>query len=212
MIMTHQQVDTDELIARAGRGDNAACQQLLVRHRDRLKRMVAIRLDRRVAARIDPSDIVQEALLEAAQKLAGYLRDRPVPFYPWLRRLAWEHLLDTHQRHIAAQKRSTTREERQAPGLPDESALELAKRLVASGTSPSNHLIRNEVRGRVQAALAQMDEHDREILVMRYLEQLSMAEIAAVLEISEPAVKMRHTRALRRVSGLLGGDPREGRQ
>jgi RNA polymerase sigma-70 factor (ECF subfamily) len=197
--------DSEELIVRARRGESGARQQLLARHRDRLRRMVAVRLDRRLAARLDPSDVVQEALLDAAQRLSDYLEHRPVPFYPWLRRLAWEHLLKLHQKHITARKRSASREERQVLALPDESALELARRLVSPGTSPSNGVLREEVRGRVQAALARLPEGDREVLVLRYLEQLSMAEIAAVLDISEGAVKMRHTRALRRLCGLLGG-------
>src|SRR5262245_48665523 len=105
MSMMPHASDTEELVARAGRGDSAACQELLMRHRERLCKMVAVRLDRRLAARIDPSDVVQEALLEAAQKLSQYLRRRPVPFYAWLRRLAWEHLVDIHERHLAARKR-----------------------------------------------------------------------------------------------------------
>jgi RNA polymerase sigma-70 factor (ECF subfamily) len=200
--------DTEELLARAQGGDVAASQQLLVRHRDRLCRMVAVRLDRRLAARVDPSDVVQEALAEAAHKLSVYLRQRPLPFYPWLRRLAWEHLLKVHQRHLAARKRSAGREEH---GLPDESALALAQRLVAPGTSPSNHLLREELRRRVQDALAQLPIGDREVLVLRYLEDLRFGAIAEVLAVNEAAVKMRHTRALRRLCGLLGGDPREER-
>ena len=204
MVVPHD-ADTEELIARARRGDGGARQQLLMRHRDRLCRMVAVRLDRRLAARFDPSDVVQEALLDADQRLSDYLEQRPLPFYPWLRRLAWEHLLKLKQRHLAARKRSANREERQGFGLPDASALELAQRLVSQGTSPSNGLLRDEVRGRVQAALTRLPEGDREVLVLRYLEKLSMGEVAAVLEITEGAVKMRHTRALGRLCGLLGG-------
>jgi RNA polymerase sigma-70 factor, ECF subfamily len=108
---------------------------------------------------------------------------------------------------VTARKRSTRREEH--PGLSDESVLELAQRLVAPGASPSSHLVREELRHRVRTALAQLAPTDGEILVMRYLEQLSMSDIAGILEISEGAVKMRHTRALRRLCGLLGGDPLE---
>jgi RNA polymerase sigma-70 factor (ECF subfamily) len=207
--MTARDADTEELIESASRGDAAARQQLLGRYRDRLRRMVAVRLDRRLAARLDPSDVVQEALLDAAQQLADYLRQRPLPFYPWLRRFAWEHLVKLHQLHLAARKRSAAREEPQPLALPDESAQELAQRLVAPGTSPSNHLLREELRGRVRAALARLPEGDREILVLRYLEQLSISEIAAVLGASEGAVKMRRTRALDRLCGLLGMRPGE---
>src|SRR5947199_6728907 len=128
--MARRDADTEELLARAGRGDSAAREQLLGRHRERLCRMVAVRLDRRLAARIDPSDVVQEALMEASRKLSNYLRQRPLPFYPWLRRLAWEHLVKLHQRHLAARKRSVTREEQGIRGLPDESPAELAERPV----------------------------------------------------------------------------------
>ncbi|HTK78727.1 MAG TPA: RNA polymerase subunit sigma, partial [Gemmataceae bacterium] len=94
--MTAQTSDSEELLRRAGGGDEPARQQLLARYRDRLRRMVAVHLDPRLAARLDPSDVVQDALLDAAGKLSHYLRTRPVPFYPWLRRLAWEHLVKLH--------------------------------------------------------------------------------------------------------------------
>ena len=201
--------DTEQLIEQASQGDPAAREQLLVRHRDRLRRMVRVRMDRRLAARVDPSDVVQEALADAADKLSDYLRRRPLPFYPWLRRLAWERLVKLHRRHIRAGVRSVRREEPGLPALPDESALELARRLIAPGSSPSHHLVREELRGRVQAALARLSEVDREVLVMRYLEQLSNAEIGAAVGLSEGAVKMRHLRALERLRGLLAGERKE---
>jgi RNA polymerase sigma-70 factor, ECF subfamily len=185
LIMTPPEPDTEELLARAGEGDDRARQQVLVRHRDRLKRMVALHLDRRVSARIDPSDVVQEALADAAQKLSAYLRERPLPFYPWLRRLAWERLVKLHQHHLHARKRSARREEQPVLDLPDDSALELAKRLASSVSSPSKNLLRAELRRRVQAGLAALPPRDREVLVLRYLEQLSTKEIAAVLGIGE---------------------------
>ena len=101
--------DTEQLLDRAGRGDATARQQLLARHRDRLRRMVALRLDRRLAARVDPSDIVQESLAEAHQHLSEYLRDRPLPFYAWLRQFAWERVAKQYERHVRAQRRSVTR-------------------------------------------------------------------------------------------------------
>lgn len=170
--------------------------------------MIAARLDRRLAARIDPSDVVQEALLDASRLLPAYLRDRPLPFYPWLRRLAWKRLVKLQQRHLGAQKRSVSREEQQIPLLPEESAVALAGRLVARGSSPSNHLLREEMRGRVQEDLTRLPEHYREVLVLRFLEELSTSEMAAVLGITEAAVKTRQTRALDRLGRLLGRDPR----
>src|SRR4029077_10691431 len=106
-----QQPDTEELLQRAGAGDRAARQQLLARHRGRLRQMVALRIDRRLAARVDPSDVVQEALADAAQSLSDYLKTRPLPFSPWLRRFAWERLLQLHRYHLQAQRRSVDREQ-----------------------------------------------------------------------------------------------------
>jgi RNA polymerase sigma-70 factor (ECF subfamily) len=204
------QVETEELIERAARGDDAARHELLARHRDRLKRMVAVHLDRRVAARVDPSDIVQEALLVAHRDLSDYLRHQPLPLYPWLRQLAWERLLKWHRAHIAAQKRSVGREEPWDVPLPEESAVQLAHRLIAAGTSPSRRLLRDELRQRVRAALEVSSPRDREVLVMRHLEEMSSAEIAATLGITERAVKARHTRALERLRSLLDGDRSQG--
>jgi RNA polymerase sigma-70 factor (ECF subfamily) len=136
------------------------------------------------------------------------LEERPLPFYPWLRRLAWERLVKLHQRHIRAGKRSVTREAEWQ--LPDESAEALARRLVTPGSSPSRRLVRQELHARVQAALGELAERDREVLVMRYLEGLSTREVAAVLGVTEGAVKVRHFRALERLRRLLGDELGEG--
>ncbi len=201
-----QHPDTDQLLEQARGGDPGARQELLVRHSTRLQRMVALHLDRRLAARIDPSDVVQEALAEAAQRLSDYLRRRPLPFYPWLRQLAWERLIDLRRRHLHAGKRSVTREEAGILDLPEDSAVELASRLVDVGSSPSDHVLREELRARVQVALARLAPRDREVLVLRHLEQLSTREVAAVLRITDSAVKTRHLRALERLHRLLGED------
>jgi RNA polymerase sigma-70 factor (ECF subfamily) len=191
------------LVERAVRGDYQAREQLLAGNRARLRQMVAVRLDRRVSPRVDPSDVVQDALAEAARKLPDYLKEQPVPFYPWLRRIAWEHLAKAHRRHLGTKKRSIAREVAGEGALPDESVLLLAARLVDPGDSPSAHLAREELCARVQGALARLAEYDREVLALRYLEDLSIREMAAILGISEGAVKMRHLRALERLRPLL---------
>jgi RNA polymerase sigma-70 factor (ECF subfamily) len=203
------EADTDQLLDRAAGGDAAARGQLLQRHRQRLKRMVAVRADPRLAARVDPSDIVQETLADAAAQLDDYLRRRPLAFYPWLRGIAQNRLAALYRRHVQARRRSVTREER-ALGLPDRSALELAERLFARGSSPSAGLQRDEVRSRVRAALAALSERDREVLVLRHLEELSAREAGQVLGLSEGAVRVRHLRALHRLRDLLGPEFRGG--
>jgi RNA polymerase sigma-70 factor (ECF subfamily) len=197
--------DTEHLLARAAAGDIDARDRLLARHRDRLRRMIAVRADPRLAARVDPSDVVQDTLAEAAGKLDGFLRTRPLPFYPWLRRLALERLAALHRRHVQARRRSVTREADRMD-LPDGSALELADHLFARQSSPSARLRREELQTRVRSALAALREADREVLVLRHLEGLPAKEIAAVLGTSEGAVHTRHVRALHRLRVRLGPD------
>jgi RNA polymerase sigma-70 factor (ECF subfamily) len=185
-------------------------QQLLDRHRHRLKRMVAVRMDPQLNARFDPSDVVQDVLAEAARKLPDYASSISIPFYPWLRRIARDRLIDLHERHVRAQKRSVAREGPPYLGLPDESAMHLAEQMVARGTSPSGGVLREELRTRVRSALEELDPADREILVMRHLEQLQVNEIASLLGVSEGAVKMRRLRAAERLRELLEGNTEEG--
>jgi RNA polymerase sigma-70 factor, ECF subfamily len=201
------QADTDQLLARAGAGDQQARQDLLARHRSRLRQMVALRIDRRMAARVDPSDVVQDALADAARNLSDYLKTRPLPFYPWLRQFAWERLLQLHRFHLRAQRRSVGREQLRIFDLPDDSEIALAARLVNSGSSPSGRMLRAELRERVRTALDGLEPRDREVLVLRYLEQLATKDIAAVLGISEAAVKTRHRRALERLRRRLDETP-----
>src|SRR6516162_6167392 len=171
--------DIEQLLARARSGEEAAQEALLVQHRERLRRMVAVRLDPRISARVDPSDVVQEALAVAAELLPEYLREQPIPFYPWLRRLAWERLVKLHRQHIGTKKRSVAREV--MPELPDDSVDALALLVVGDNTSPSKHAVRKELQNRVRVALNELSERDREVLILRYLEQLSASEIASIL-------------------------------
>jgi RNA polymerase sigma-70 factor (ECF subfamily) len=202
--------DTEELLRRAAVGDASAVNQLLSRHRGRLAQMVHARMDPRVRARVDPSDVVQETLVAASQKMHSYLASRPLPFYPWLRQIAWEKLVHLHERHLTAGKRSVTREQRADVGLSEQSAIQLAEQLVGAGSSPSVAAVRRELRERVQQALSELSADDRELLVQRYVEQMSSKEIGAMLGATEAAVNMRHMRALERMRRLLANDITEG--
>jgi len=198
--------DTQDLIDRAGQGEDAARHVLLEQYRDYLRRMVAVRLDRRLAPRMDASDVVQEALVEADRRLDEYLRERPIPFYAWLRQIAGDRIVDAHRQHVASQKRSVTREDASCE-LPDESSFALARCLFADDTSPSNRLIRQENQEEIRRAIDALSPKDRDVLVMRHLEQLGTAEIAATLGVAEGTVKVRLLRALVRLRELLGAEP-----
>jgi RNA polymerase sigma-70 factor (ECF subfamily) len=202
--------DTDLLLDRVRHGDAGARRRLLDRHRQRLRRAVARRLDRRLAARVDPSDVVQEALAEADRRLDDYARQRPLPFYPWLRQLADERLAVLYRRHVKAQRRSVEREQQLAAPLSHESIAALAERLVDRGSRPGGRLVREELRRQVLDALDRLSETDRTVLVLRHLEQRPTAEVAERLGISEGAVRVRMVRALARLRELLADLFEEG--
>ncbi len=198
--------DTDLLLKRARAGDAEARDALLMRHRHRLKRMFAIWMDRRLTVRVDPSDAVQDTLVLAAQRLEVYLNDPVLPFYAWLRQMAWERLIQLRRRHVYAAKRSVRREAWRARDLPDESAQLLVNRLCASDAAPDRLLHRKEQRQRIRNAIDDLPAHDREILVLFHLEGLSTKEIAAILQISVATAKVRHFRAVRRMKERLKGE------
>jgi RNA polymerase sigma-70 factor (ECF subfamily) len=198
--------ETERLIRDASQGDAEAMRRLLDRHRERLRRMISLRLDSRLRARVDASDVVQETLADAAAKFCNYARERPLPLYPWLHRLAVERLAAVHRKHRRAEARSVAREQIGGFTWPDSSARLLVERLTATDTTPGHALIRNERRRLLHVALAALAPPDREVLVMRYLEELTFPEIAAILGIGEGAAKMRHLRALKRIRTLMGGE------
>lgn len=199
---------TRELLKQAERGDGEAVGQLLERHRESLRRVIHLRLDRAIQRRVDASDIVQEVLLEASRRLPEYLKSPAIPFHLWLRQMARDRLIDAHRRHQVAERRAIDREQPiELAVFMDRSSIELAANLRDHELTPAAAAIRQELERRFHTVLAQLDEEDREILIMRYFEQLSNQEVAHALGLSEPAAGMRHLRALRRLRALLGETP-----
>jgi RNA polymerase sigma-70 factor, ECF subfamily len=198
-----EQDETDSLLERAACGDESARATLLLQHRGRLLKMVSVRMDARLRVRSDPSDLVQEVLYEANEHLNDFVRERPVPFHVWLREIAWKRLMDLKRRHIGSARRSLLREAPRAFDLPVESSVALVDRLISRGPSPSAQAQVNERRALVRAALESLPPLDREILVLRYLEQLSPTVIGEILGMKRGAVSTRHTRALARLRELL---------
>lgn len=183
-------------------GDTAALALLFENCRPRLRRMVELRLDARLAARLDPSDVLQEVYLDIAGQIDGYLRAPKVNFYIWLRGLALERLLKLQRRHLGADCRAVGREE----VFPLESSAALAKQLLARGPSPGDAVVKAELRRRVQLALAKLDDDDREIILMRDFEGMTNGEVAQTLGLSASGATMRYGRALFRLKEILNSD------
>jgi RNA polymerase sigma-70 factor, ECF subfamily len=201
--------DGDALIRRAGAGDRQALAVLFHRHRKRLRQMVRLRLDQRLQGRVDPSDVLQEAFLDLAEKLPEYARQRSeIPLFLWLRLVTGERLLRIHRQHLGAAMRDAGREVSLHRGaLPQASGGSLAAQLLGRFTSASQAMIRVEVQLQLQQALNGMDPTDREIIALRHFEELSNSEAAAVLEISPQAASNRHLRAMTRLQAILKSIP-----
>jgi RNA polymerase sigma-70 factor (ECF subfamily) len=190
---------TERLLDRVRAGDRQAFEELLVQYRPNLRRFVVLRLDLRLRARVDPSDIVQEAQLEAVRRLDAYLADPVLPLPLWLRQLAQDRLVMAYRRHVKAACRGV----RQEVPLPEKSSLVLARQLLARGSTPSQKLEREELVRRVRQAVAQLADADREILLMRSFEGLAFEEVSCLLKIDAAAARKRHGRALLRLGKLL---------
>ena len=198
--MSEYNVDTDHLLRQAVEGNSSAGTTLLDRYRNRLKNMVRVRMDQRLQGRFDPSDVVQDALIEAHRRLPEFANSRPMEFYPWLRGLAWDRLVDLHRQHLNAAKRTVDRE------LADASSHALVTYLADSRFSPLRDVLRDELRERIQTALDQLSSVAREVLLLRFVEQLSVRESSHVLGITESALKSRQLRALKALGQQLDGD------
>lgn len=199
---------TQNLLVQVQGGDRAAVNRLFERHRTSLRRLIQLRLDKRIAQRVDASDIVQDVLLEANARLKDYLVDPRMPFHLWLRQLAQDRMIDMHRRHRGAQRRSLDREQSlAAPQFADQSGFDLMGQLADHELTPAAASIRKELEARFLIALEQLDEEDREILLMRHFEQLGNGEVAEALGLSAAAAGMRHLRALRKLRAILGERP-----
>jgi RNA polymerase sigma-70 factor (ECF subfamily) len=196
--------ETQELLDQALGGDSAAVERLLTAHREPVRRMIDLRLDPAIAARVDASDVVQDVLLEASRRLDDYLARPVMPFHLWLRHIAKDHIIDAHRRHRQAQRRGVDREQPMVPAaLAGKSSVELAARLMDPERTPASAAIQHELERRLHAALLELDEADRDVILMRHFEQLSNQDVAASQGLTEAAASMRYLRAMRRLRALL---------
>lgn len=194
------------LLDRVRKGDADAVNGLLERHREAIRRMIDQRLDRVVQQRVDASDIVQDVLIEANRRLGDYLTNPTMPFQLWLRHMARDRLIDAHRRHRVAASRSLDKEvSLEAAGAADRSRANLAGELADRELTPAAVATWRELERRFAAAVEQLEEDDRQIVLLRHFEHLTTAEAAEVLGLSKPAAGMRYLRAMRRLRVLLEG-------
>jgi RNA polymerase sigma-70 factor, ECF subfamily len=200
--------EAPKLVKLANEGDSRAWQRLMSDHRDRLRRMVALRMDRRLQGRVDPSDVIQESFIDAARRLPEYVKNPTLPFFMWLRRLTGQRLMEQHRRHLGAQARDASREISLYHGtFPEATTADLAANLMGEFSTPSQAVIRLEQTKRLQDALESLEPIDREILVLRHFEQLSNGEASDVLNLDKSTASKRYIRAMVRLKDVLTSMP-----
>ena len=187
---------SEALLVQVANGEVDALENLLTRYRPYVRRIVDARLDPALRVRVDPSDVVQEALMTASRRIDDFLQRRPTSFRIWLRRKVLEQLVDTRRRHFA-QKRDVRRELR----LGSASSLSIAGGLL--GDKVSEIVAQQELLEKVETAIGEISESDREVLLMRHGEELTNTEVAEALNIDPKAASMRYARAVRQLAAGL---------
>lgn len=202
--MSEQPGDSFEILQAARDGDSGPLWSALEGYRGRLKRMVSLRMHPRIQGRVDASDVVQESLLEVSQRLDRFLGEDKMPFFVWVRFITVQKLQQLHRFHLGAEGRDARREVRANVGAgPAASSLQIAKDLVASGLSPSQHVGEEEQILKLQDALTELSADDLEIVALRHFEELSNVEVAHVLDIKQSAASRRYLRAIVRIKEKL---------
>lgn len=196
-MVSDNSTETDRLLEQAQAGDRDAMQALYAAHRNYLRCVIDLRMDDELRRRVDASDVIQETQLEAIARMPTYLRAPTVSFRIWLRQTALEQLINLRRRHVLAQKRAVRHQVR----LPDHSSVALAHKLLQR--RPSEIFRRAELAHQVRQAVANMDEADREIILLRHFEELTNAEVAELLQIDPDTLRKRHGRAIRRLGQQL---------
>ena len=202
------EIQLQGVLERAAGGDAQAWGALLTEHEDRLRRMVSFRLDTRLQGRVDASDIVQDAYLEAAAHRDDYFRDRTIPLFLWLRGVVSNKLLEIHRHHLGTRMRDAARDVAlNAPKSSDSTSMMMLDQLSGHATGPGTAAARSELKARLRGILDNMEPIDREVLALRHFEQLTNAEAATVLGIAERAAAKRYLRALKRLKDILADLP-----
>jgi RNA polymerase sigma-70 factor, ECF subfamily len=200
--------ECERLLERIKTGDRQAAAELLSRYRERLRRMIELRMDARLHRRLDASDVVQDALLDIAARLDDYLKDPRLPFFLWVRLIAGERLMRLHRQHLGSKMRDIGREvSLYRSALPAASSFALASMLLGRLSSPTQAAIRAERLLRIQEALNALEPIDREVLALRHFEQLTPVETALALDLKPDAASKRYIRALKRLKQTLAGMP-----
>ena len=197
-------ISQSEVLQRlADQGENAVA-ELFSMHRERLLKLVTFRLDARLKGRVDPDDILQEAYLDAAQRIEHFTSNPVTTVFVWFRLIVMQTMTNVHRRHLGTKMRDASLEvSKRAQQSSGSTVASITQFLTGHLTSPSQAAIREEQTKQLAEALEDLSELDREILALRHFEKLSNAEAAEVLGIEAKTASVRYFRAIRRLRGVL---------
>lgn len=188
------------LLALAESGDAAALHDLLNVYFAKLVVIASYRMHPRLASRVDPQDVVQDAFVDATRRFTNGQRDSRIPIFIWLRLLTVQRVAEIHRRHFGTQSRDAGREVSIFYGpTPHSTSAVLAAQLIGKDTSPSQAYVKSESKRLLEQKLNEMDPKDRQVLELRYFEQLSNQETARILDMTETATSSRFVRALQKL-------------
>ena len=206
--MSKEVVETGVIRDRLLAGDRQALAELFDQHRERLWRIVYFRLDNRMAGRVDPDDVLQDAFLDASLRLSHYSEQKQFSPFVWLRMIVGQTLIDVHRRHLVAQQRDASREAaHHMNGFPNATSVSLTACLLGQLTSPSQTVMRSERTDKLREAIESLEPIDQEVLALRHFEELSNKEVAEVLGIEQKAASIRYVRAVSRLKDVLKETP-----
>ena len=201
--MDKSELSIEDLVDRLRSGDKQVLGALFARYRSQLHRMVEFRLDRRLRGRVDASDVLQDAFLDAAKHVDRFLDQPDLPLVVWLRIMTTQRLIDLHRRHLGAKKRNAGQDvSLNQPRQYEATSACIAVQLVDDLPTPSAEAQLGERIQKLEEILDRMDPMDREVLALRHFEELSNGEVAEILGLSKSAASNRYVRALKRLQDI----------
>ena len=196
--------ETDPTELEKLRGSKSDVAEVFSTYRARLLKMIGYRLDSRLVGRVDPEDLLQEVWLAVERRIHEFTSKPQVPFVLWLRQLTSQVIVDNHRRHIETKKRDARLEISLPPSNNRYSdSISIARNLVAAMSTPSRQVAKEELIEILIQTLDQLEEIDREIIVLRHLEELTNSEAAQELQIKPFAASKRYLRAMKRLATVM---------
>jgi RNA polymerase sigma-70 factor (ECF subfamily) len=193
--------DPTELLHAARRGSPDGLNQLLEHYRNYLMILARTHIGKSLQAKADPSDLVQDTLLEARRDFPQFRGSTEDEFAAWLRKMMAHNGAKFVRQYKVVQARDVRRE-RQFEDELDRSTQMMAG-LVARGSSPSQGAIRAEAAVRLANAVAELPDHYRDAIVLHHLQGRPIKDVAAAMNRTEDSIKKLLARALIRLQSEL---------